>query len=75
MSNIYAKSFREFKCDCPVPLGCAVIIWGAMTPMVNTLLIQIFNNKTAPSYYLMLAAITSLIALCLIEKKNRENNI
>lgn len=58
-----------------IPLGCAVIIWGAMTPMVNTLLIQIFNNKTAPSYYLMLAAITSLIALCLIEKKNRENNI
>lgn len=60
---------------CGISHGLGVIVFGATTPMLNTIMIKFFNSEITPSFYLMFAAMTSLVALCLIERKNIVNNM
>lgn len=52
-----------------IAFGLSVIIFGATAPVINEILIKVLNTNFAPSYYLILAAITSLISLYYISKK------
>jgi MHS family proline/betaine transporter-like MFS transporter len=40
-----------------------VAIFGGFAPFINAWLIEITGSKLAPSFYLMLAAVISLVAL------------
>lgn len=52
-----------------IAFGLSVIIFGATTPAINELLIKILNTQFAPSFYLILTSLISLVSLYYIGKK------
>ncbi len=49
----------------------AVSIFGGLAPLVATWLIALTGDKLAPSYYLVVSALLSLIALIVIQRRAR----
>jgi len=45
-------------------------VFGGITPLIVTLLIQISHNKIAPAFYLMVTAIVTLSVVLVVLKKN-----
>jgi MHS family proline/betaine transporter-like MFS transporter len=43
--------------------SCGVAIFGGFAPAINAWLIEATGNRSAPSFYLMAAALVSLVAL------------
>jgi MFS transporter, MHS family, proline/betaine transporter len=61
MSELFPTRLRTTGLSISYSFGVA--IFGGFAPFINAWLIELTGHKTAPSFYLMLAAIVSLAAL------------
>jgi MHS family proline/betaine transporter-like MFS transporter len=61
MSELFPTRMRTTGLSVSYSFGVA--IFGGFAPFINAWLISVSGNKLAPSFYLMLAAVVSLVAL------------
>jgi MHS family proline/betaine transporter-like MFS transporter len=61
MSELFPARMRTTGLAVSYAFGVA--IFGGFAPFINTWLIAATGNKLAPAYYLMFAAVISLVAL------------
>jgi MFS transporter, MHS family, proline/betaine transporter len=61
MSELFPTRLRTTGLSISYSFGVA--IFGGFAPFINAWLIEVTGNKTAPSFYLMLAAMISIAAL------------
>lgn len=51
--------------------GMAVLVFGATAPMIHEMLTYSFQSEIAPSYYLMISAVISLMTMNIINKSRK----
>jgi len=61
MSDLFPTRLRTTGLSISYSFGVA--IFGGFAPFINAWLIEMTGSKTAPSFYLMLAAMISIAAL------------
>jgi MHS family proline/betaine transporter-like MFS transporter len=66
MADIFPVHMRTTGLSISYSFGVA--IFGGFAPFINTWLIQVTGSKLAPSFYLMLAAAISLVALSMVRR-------
>jgi len=54
-----------------VAYSFATSIFGGLTPMIATYLVQSSGNKSMPAFWLMFAAIVSLIATLIVFRQHQ----
>jgi MHS family proline/betaine transporter-like MFS transporter len=67
MSELFPARMRTTGLSISYAFGVA--IFGGFAPAINTWLIEVTGSKLAPSFYLMFAAVISLIALAAIYRE------
>jgi MHS family proline/betaine transporter-like MFS transporter len=53
----------------------SVTLFGGFAPLIVTWLIETTHNKLAPSFYVMLTAIVSLVAVVMLSQKMRSTTV
>jgi MHS family proline/betaine transporter-like MFS transporter len=61
MSELFPTRLRTTGLSISYSFGVA--IFGGFAPFINAWMIEMTGSKLAPSFYLMLAAVISLVAL------------
>ena len=70
LCELYPTNIRYTSLS--VGYNLAVMLFGGFAPFIATLLIQQTGNPIAPTYYLMAAALVSIVAIAGIRDKYRE---